>query len=96
MTKLEEEVAQLQADNKELMSHIATIEGRLTPQGSDSGNGGTPTSTSSSSIMAWRKHDAMGGVVKSIMTVFVMIGLFATNFIMRCNLWFQTNFLFLF
>ena len=81
VTKLEEEVAQLQADNKELMSRIAAIEGRLSPQGSDSGNDGNPTSTSSSSIVAWHKHDTMDGIVKSMITVFVMIGLFATNFI---------------
>ena len=47
---LEETVAQLQADNKELLSRIAAIEGSLTANGSgSSGDDGEATATSSSS-----------------------------------------------
>jgi len=79
VTALEESVAQLRADNKELMSRMAVMEGILTANGS--GDGGDPTSTASIPFMAWYEHATMGSVVKSIMTVAVIIGLVATDFI---------------
>ena len=80
VTTLEETVAQLQADNKELLSRIAAIEGSLTATGSDgNGDGENPTSTStlSSSLpfMVSYKHDAVDIVMESCMTVAVIIGL---------------------
>ena len=82
--KLEDSVAQLQADNKELMSRIATIEESLTANGSGSsgdGDGGDATSTLASSFMAWYEHDTMVSVAKSIMSIAVIIGLVAVDFI---------------
>ena len=78
VTKLEEEVAQLQADNKELLSRIAAIEGSLTASGSDSSDDGDTTSTSSSLFTAWYEHDttSMDTFIKAITTVAVIIGLF--------------------
>ena len=85
VTKLEESVAQLQADNKELMSRIAAIEESLTANGSGSGSGdrdgGDATSTSSSPFMNWYEHDTADIVVKSIMTIAIIIGLVAVDFI---------------
>ena len=75
----EEEVAQLRADNKELMSRMAAIEGSLTANGS--GDGGDPTSTASIPSMAWYEHATMDVVVKSIMTIAVIIGVVAVDFI---------------
>ena len=79
MTKLEESVAQLQADNRKLMSRLAAIEESLTAHGNGigSGDGGT----SSSPFMAWYKHDTTTIVLKSIMTVSIIIGLVAVDFI---------------
>ena len=77
MNKLEECVAQLQADNKELLPRIAAIEESLTANGIGSGEDGT----SSSPFMAWYKHDTKAIVVKSIMTVAIIIGLVAVDFI---------------
>ena len=93
VTALEENVAELQADNKELMSEVsqlqadinelmsrmAATEGSLTASGS--GNGGDPMSTSSSPFMAWYDHHTTDIVVKSIMTVAIIIGLVAVEFI---------------
>ena len=82
VTTLEENVAQLQADNKELLSRIAAIEGSLTANGSGSGDDGKATETSSlSPVTAWYKHDTTDIVVKSIMTVAIIIGLVAFDFI---------------
>ena len=58
---------------------MAVMEGILTANGS--GDGGDPTSTASIPFMAWYEHATMGSVVKSIMTVAVIIGLVATDFI---------------
>ena len=78
VTKLEEEVAQLQADNKELLSRIAAIEGSLTASGSDSSDDGDTTSTSSSLFTAWYEHDttSMDILIKAIAIFAVIIGLF--------------------
>ena len=82
MTDLEETVAQLQANNKELLSRIVAIEGSISASGSGSGDDGDPTSTSSSFLfMAWYKHDTMDIVMKSIKTVAIIIGLVAIDFI---------------
>ena len=67
---LEETVAQLQADNKELLSRIAAIEGSLTANGSGS-----------SGVMAWYEHTTVDAVMKSVMTVAIIIGLVAMDFI---------------
>ena len=76
VTDLEETVAQLQADNKELMSRIVAIEGSITANGSGSGDDGEATATSSSSpFMASYEHDTMNIMMKSCMTVAVIIGL---------------------
>ena len=76
MTDLEETVAQLQADNKELLSRIVAIEGSLPANGSSSGDDGEATATSSSSpFMAAVEHVTTEIVVKSIMTVAIIIGL---------------------
>ena len=84
VTELEENVALLQANNKGLLSRIATIEDSL----SDNGNGSSgddgeakATSSSSSPFMAWYEHNTMDIVQKSIMTVAVIIGLFVIDFI---------------
>ena len=82
VTDLEETVAQLQANNKELLSRIVAIEGSISASGSGSGDDGDPTSTSSSFLfMAWYKHDTMDIVMKSIKTVAIIIGLVAIDFI---------------
>ena len=84
VTNLEETVAQLQADNKELLSRIASIEGSLTANGSGSSgdDGEAPaTSSSSSPFMAWYKHATMDIVQKKIMTVVIIIGFVAMDFI---------------
>ena len=76
VTALEENVAQLKADNKELMSRIVAIEESLTANGSGSGDDGEATATSSSSpFMASYEHDTMNIMMKSCMTVAVIIGL---------------------
>ena len=78
VTALEETVAQLQVDNKELLSRLVAIEGSLTANGSGSGDDGT----SSSPSMVWYKHDTTDiVVVKAIMTVAIIIGLAAVDFI---------------
>ena len=84
VTDLEETVAQLQADNKELLSRIVAIEGSLPGSGSDSiGDDGEATAVSSSSLftMAAFEPATMDSVMKSIMTVAVIIGLAAVDFI---------------
>ena len=78
MTDLEETVAQLQADNKELLSRIVAIEGSLTANGN--GSGSVDDGTSSSPFMAWYKHDTTAIVVKSIMTVAIIVGLVSVDF----------------
>ena len=75
VTILEENIAQLQANNKELLSRIAAIEGSLMANGSDDGEGGNPTPTSSSPFMVLYKYDIVDIVMKSFMTVAVIIGL---------------------
>ena len=76
VTDLEETVAQLQADNKELMSRIVAIEESLTANGSGSGDDGEAAATSSSSpFIASYEHDTMNSMMKSYMTVAVIIGL---------------------
>ena len=80
MTKLEESVAQLQADNKKLMSHLAAIEEKLTAHGNGIGSG--DDGTSSSPFMVWYKHDTTNiVVVKAIVTIAIIIGLVAVDFI---------------
>ena len=84
ITELEENVAQLQADNKELLSRIAVIEGSLTAtgvSGSSGDDGEAPATSSSSPFMAWYKHATMDIVMKSILMVAVIIGLVAMDFI---------------
>ena len=95
VTDLKENVAELQADNKELMSEVAKLqaginelmsrmaatEGSLTASGSGGdGDGVDKTSTSSPPFMAWYKHDTMDNAMKSMMTVAVIIGLVAVDF----------------
>ena len=78
VTVLEETVAQLEADNKELLSRIVAIEGSLATNGSgSSGDDGEATATSSSSLfmMAAFEPATMDSVMKSIVTVAVIIGL---------------------
>ena len=79
VTTLEETVAKLQDDNKELLSRIDAIEGSLTTSGS--GGGKDPMSTSSSPFMMWYEHDTKDIMMKSIVTVAVIIGLGAVDFI---------------
>ena len=81
-TTLEETVAQLQADNKELMSRIVAIEGNLPATGSSgsSDEDGEVPATSASPLMAWYEHATMDIVIKSILTVAVIIGLVAIDF----------------
>ena len=82
VTTLEENVAQLQVDNKALLSRIAAIEGSLVANRSgSSGNDGEATATSSSLFMAWYEHATMDIVMKSTLTVAVIIGLVAIDFI---------------
>ena len=73
VTKLEESVAQLEADNEELLSRIVAIEGSLTANGSGSGDDGE--TTSSSPFIAVIEHATMDILMKSIVTVAVIIGL---------------------
>ena len=75
VTDLEDTVAQLQADNKELLSRIVAIEGSLPAHGSgSSGDDGEATTTSSSSLfMAVFEHATTDSVMKSIVTVAVII-----------------------
>ena len=76
VTTLEETVAQLQADNKELLSRISVIKGGLATNVSGSGDDGEATATSSSSpFVAAIKHATTNIVMKSIVTVAVIIGL---------------------
>ena len=82
VTALEETVAQLQANNKELLSRIAAVEGSRTATGSGiSGEDGEAPATSASPFMAWwYEHATMNIVVmESIMTVAVIIGLVAID-----------------
>ena len=79
VTDLEETVAQLQADNKELLSRIVAIEGSL--PANDSGSSGDD-GTSSSPFMAWYKHDTTDIVgVKASMIVAIIMGLVAVDYI---------------
>ena len=83
VTDLEATVAQLQSNNKGLLSRIATIEESLTANGNDSsGDDGEAKATSSSSspFMAWYEHTTMDIVQKTIMTVVTIIGLVAIDF----------------
>ena len=61
------------------MSRLAAIEKSLTAHGNGIGSG--DDGTSSSPFMAWYKHDTKAIVVKSIMTVAIIIGLVAVDFI---------------
>ena len=76
VTTLEESVAQLQAENKKLLSCIVAIKESLTAHGSGSDDDGEATATSSSSpFMAAIEHATMDIVMKSIVIVAVIIGL---------------------
>ena len=76
VTDLEETVAQLQADNKELMSRIVATEGSIPAIGNGGSDEEKETATSSSSpIMAAFELATMDSVTNSIMTVVVIIGL---------------------
>ena len=77
VTDLEDTVAQLQADNTELLSRIVAIEGSLSATGSDNSgaDGEAPATSSSSPFMAAIEHTTMDIVMKSIVTVAVIIGL---------------------
>ena len=75
LTKLEETVAQLQVNNKELLSRIVAIEG------SRPANGSATTTSASSPFMAAMEHTTTTEmVVKSIVTVVIIIGLVAVDF----------------
>ena len=79
VTDLEYTVAQLEADNKELLSRIVAIEGSLTASSSDDGEA---TATSSSSpFMAAFENATTDMVMKSILTVAIIISLVAVDFI---------------
>ena len=82
VTVLEDTVAQLQADNKELLSRIVAIESSLPANGSgSSGDDGEATATSASSpFMAAFEHATTDIGVKSIMTVTIILGLVAVDF----------------
>ena len=82
VTDLEDTVAQLQADNKELLSRIVAIESSLPANGSgSSGDDGEATATSASSpFMAAFEHATTDIGVKSIMTVTIILGLVAVDF----------------
>ena len=73
MADLKETVAHLLADIKELRSLIANGSG-------NSGEDGEVPATSASSLMAWYEHATMDIVMKSIVTVAVIIGLVAIDF----------------
>ena len=78
VTDLEDTVAQLQADNKELLSRLVAIEGSLTATGSGGSSGAdgeAPATSSSTPVMAAIEHATMDIVMKSIVTVAVIIGL---------------------
>ena len=84
VTTLEENVAQLKANNKELLSRIVAIEGSLPATGSGSDrveDGEAPATSASSPFMAWYEHTSMDVGMQSIMTVAVIIGLIAVDFI---------------
>jgi len=83
VTELEDTVAQLQADNKELLSRIVAIEGSLPAKGSgSSGDDGAAPATSASSLfmMAAFEHATTDIVMKSIVTVAIILGLVAVDF----------------
>ena len=63
------------------MISFATEEGSLTTNGSGNSNDEDSTSTSSSPFMAWYEHTTTNIVVKSILTVAIIIGLIAVDFI---------------
>ena len=67
VTTLEETVAQLQADNKELLSHIVAIEGSHTAPGSSS-SGADGAATAEASLL-------LDIAMKAFLTVAVSIGL---------------------
>ena len=81
VTDLEETVAKLQTDNKELLSRIVVIEGSLPANGNGSSSSSSDNGTASSPLMACYKHDTMDIVVKLIMTAAIIIGLVAVDFI---------------
>ena len=84
VTELEDTVAQLQADNKELLSRIVAIEGSLPAKGSgSSGEDEAAPATSASSLfmMAAFEHATTDIVMKSIMTVTIILGLVAVDFL---------------
>jgi hypothetical protein len=66
MIKLEEEVAQLQADNEELMSRIASIEESIAASG---GGDGDPTSTS-----LWYDNGMIEKIIEPIMILTAVAG----------------------
>ena len=73
VTDLEETVAQLQADNKELLSRIVAIEGSLPAN--------TTATSASSPFMAAIEHATTTEmVVKLIVTVAIIIGLVGVDF----------------
>ena len=72
---LEDEVAQLKADISELMTRMTTTEGSSTANGSDA------TSTSSSPFRALFEHTTMDNTVKAIVTVVIILGLGAVDFL---------------
>ena len=77
VTTLEDNVAQLQADNKELLSSIAAIEGSSNANGSSSsGEDREATATTSSSpFITVIEYATTDIVMKSIVTVVVIVGL---------------------
>ena len=84
VTQLQAENKEFQANNKELLSRIVAIEGSLPANGSSgsSGDDEEETATSSSSpFMARYEHATMDIVMQSIMTVAIIIGLVAIDFI---------------
>jgi len=83
VTDLEDTVAQLEADNKELLSRIVAIEGSLPAPGSSSSgdDGEAPATSSSSPFMAAFEHATTDIVMKSIVTAAVIMSLVAVDFI---------------
>ena len=65
MTTLEEEVAQLKFDDKELMSRVASIEESVATDGG--GGGGDPTSTSTSTSAWYDNNGIIENMIKPIM-----------------------------
>jgi hypothetical protein len=82
---LEEEVAQLKVDNKELMSRVASIEESIAADDGGGGCGGrdlTSTSPSASaSASAWYDNSIIENMIKPIMLLTAVAGLILVDFL---------------